>query len=120
MFGMGPAWQRYHQTKLANSLSTMILHDKLKEKGSKVKAICVAPGLAATDLQVRRILWGGWDRKGWDEDVAEGSTMILHDKLKEEGSKVKAICVAPGLAATDLQVREKCGGAGGARKGVCV
>jgi hypothetical protein len=36
--------------------------------------------------------------------VCEGSTMILHDKLKENGSKVKAICVAPGLAATDLQV----------------
>eukprot|EP00967_Tisochrysis_lutea_P004523 scaffold5351_cov26-Tisochrysis_lutea.AAC.1 len=52
MFSIPPAWVRYGQTKLANAMSAMILHEKLHAKGSKVKALSVAPGLAATDLQV--------------------------------------------------------------------
>mmetsp|Transcript_7348 Transcript_7348/g.22720 ORF Transcript_7348/g.22720 Transcript_7348/m.22720 type:complete len:361 (-) Transcript_7348:661-1743(-) len=51
MFSIPPAWVRYGQTKLANAMSAMILHEKLHAKGSKVKALSVAPGLAATDLQ---------------------------------------------------------------------
>jgi hypothetical protein len=32
----------------------MALHDKLQAAGSRVKSLCAAPGLAATNLQVRR------------------------------------------------------------------
>eukprot|EP00928_Gymnodinium_smaydae_P053203 TRINITY_DN37247_c0_g1_i1.p1 TRINITY_DN37247_c0_g1~~TRINITY_DN37247_c0_g1_i1.p1 ORF type:complete len:367 (+),score=67.37 TRINITY_DN37247_c0_g1_i1:77-1102(+) len=52
MFCGGARWQRYHQTKLANVIFTLALNDKLKAGASKVKALCAAPGLAATNLQV--------------------------------------------------------------------
>jgi NAD(P)-dependent dehydrogenase (short-subunit alcohol dehydrogenase family) len=42
-------WQRYHQTKLANSVFTMALADRLADNG--IKAVVAAPGIAATNLQ---------------------------------------------------------------------
>jgi hypothetical protein len=41
------------QTKLANSVYTVVLDKKLRAMQSKVKAMVVTPGLAATNLQVR-------------------------------------------------------------------
>uniref|UniRef100_A0A7S1TXN1 Protochlorophyllide reductase n=2 Tax=Phaeomonas parva TaxID=124430 RepID=A0A7S1TXN1_9STRA len=55
MFGSGGPWQRYHQTKLANASFAMALHDKLQERGSKVKAVSADPGLATTELQARSV-----------------------------------------------------------------
>jgi len=52
MFFGGARWQRYHQTKLANAVFTLALDERLRAKNSKVKALCAAPGLAATNLQV--------------------------------------------------------------------
>ena len=48
--GMGARWDRYHQTKLANALFSHALAEKLRARGSRVKAVCAAPGLAATQL----------------------------------------------------------------------
>ena len=48
----GARWVRYSQTKLANSVFTQALHERLIARGSAVKAVCAAPGLAATNLQV--------------------------------------------------------------------
>lgn len=50
--GVSMKIERYHQTKLANALFTYALSAKLVAKGSKVKALCAHPGLAATNLQV--------------------------------------------------------------------
>lgn len=58
LFG-GARWARYHQTKLANACFTLALADKLGARGSKVKALCAAPGLAATNLQVTTAAAGG-------------------------------------------------------------
>merc|ERR1719201_1742155 len=48
---VGPEWERYHQTKLANMVFTLALADKLEAAGSKVKSVVGHPGYAATNLQ---------------------------------------------------------------------
>lgn len=57
LFG-GARWQRYHQTKLANSVFTQALSKKLD--GTGIKAAVAAPGLAATNLQVSTGEGMGW------------------------------------------------------------
>jgi NAD(P)-dependent dehydrogenase (short-subunit alcohol dehydrogenase family) len=47
----GPRWERYHQTKLANAVFTLALRDRFGES-SGIKAVCAAPGAAATNLQL--------------------------------------------------------------------
>ena len=46
----GPCFDRYCQTKLANSVFMHALDDKLKAKGSKVKSVAAHPGASATAL----------------------------------------------------------------------
>ena len=52
MFSVGPAWQRYGQTKLANAMLSELFREKLAGKASGVKSLVASPGLAATELQV--------------------------------------------------------------------
>lgn len=57
----GPRWERYHQTKLANSVFTLALQDRL-DKSQDYKGIIAAvaaPGFAATNLQVTTAATGG-------------------------------------------------------------
>ena len=49
MMGGGP-FHRYFQTKLANSVFTYALHEKLQAKGSKVRSVCAHPGGSNTSL----------------------------------------------------------------------
>ncbi|CAL1169151.1 unnamed protein product [Cladocopium goreaui] len=46
----GACYHRYFQTKLANSVFTYGLHEKLKLRNSKVRALCAHPGGSATNL----------------------------------------------------------------------
>jgi len=65
--GKAGPWTRYHQTKLANAVFAMAMHEKLKAKGSKVKALSADPGLASSNLQVNSTkgdgLMSGWMAK---------------------------------------------------------
>ena len=46
----GACYHRYFQTKLANSVFTYGLHEKLKAKNSKVRSLTCHPGGSATNL----------------------------------------------------------------------
>merc|ERR1719428_2317038 len=54
MFMQGPQWYRYGQTKLANSVFTQALHEKLAASGDadfrNVLSLCAHPGVARTNL----------------------------------------------------------------------
>jgi len=88
IFG-GGRWQRYHQTKLANAVFTMALHDKLQARGSKVKALCAAPGLAATNLQVTTQADGGMVGAWFTRLV-----MWLFSQSAEDGTMPLLTCMA--------------------------
>jgi NAD(P)-dependent dehydrogenase (short-subunit alcohol dehydrogenase family) len=55
-FGQGPEWQRYYQTKLANSVFCQALHDKLGASENKdddhknILSLAAHPGISATNL----------------------------------------------------------------------
>mmetsp|Transcript_24069 Transcript_24069/g.75274 ORF Transcript_24069/g.75274 Transcript_24069/m.75274 type:complete len:344 (+) Transcript_24069:146-1177(+) len=75
----GARWQRYHQTKLANAVFTLALADRFKD--TKLKALCAAPGLAATNLQVTTHIDGGmedtWIMR-WSQSAEDGTMPLLH------------------------------------------
>jgi NAD(P)-dependent dehydrogenase (short-subunit alcohol dehydrogenase family) len=53
----GGRWERYHQTKLANSVFTRALKDRFADSG--IKAVVAAPGFANTNLQATTAQNGG-------------------------------------------------------------
>jgi NAD(P)-dependent dehydrogenase (short-subunit alcohol dehydrogenase family) len=59
MFLGGARWVRYSHTKMANCVFTHALKKRLDAKGSKVRALTAAPGLATTNLQVTTLGKGG-------------------------------------------------------------
>ena len=82
----GARWVRYAYTKLANVAFTLALHDKLGDSG--VKALCAAPGLAATRLQATTDADGGmgsgtWFMR-WSQSPEDGAVPLLHCCLSPE------------------------------------
>ena len=80
LFG-GARWLRYGQSKLANACMTMALRDKLQAKGSKVKALCAAPGLASTQLQAttdrNQGMGSGTWFMSWGQSPADGAMSLI-------------------------------------------
>ncbi|CAE8633346.1 unnamed protein product [Polarella glacialis] len=81
MFMGGARWQRYHQTKLANAVFTLGMDDRVRAASSKVKCLCAAPGLAATNLQVTTHQQDGlsstWFMK-YAQSSEDGAMPLLH------------------------------------------
>ena len=62
MFCGGARWVRYQQTKLANSVFSLSMAERIKKGGSScegLKSVCAHPGLAATNLQTTTAQKGG-------------------------------------------------------------
>jgi len=88
MFMGGGRWERYHQTKLANSVFTKTLSDRLE--GSGIKALVAAPGLAATNLQITTNERGGMGEGMWImrlSQSAEDGAMPLISACFDKSSK---------------------------------
>jgi NAD(P)-dependent dehydrogenase (short-subunit alcohol dehydrogenase family) len=102
MLGVAPAWQRYGQTKLANSLSSMILHEKLKAAGSKVKSLCVDPGLAATDLQPKAVEYR--NMKHWEAKLVFG---VAGQSPRDGALPMTHACFHPDVQSGDYYSPEK-------------
>lgn len=88
MLFMGARWLRYGQSKLANACMTMALRDKLQAKGSKVKALCAAPGLSSTQLQATT------DK---DSGMGSGTWFMSYGQSPEDGAMSLIECCACAL-----------------------
>ena len=88
LFGKWGPWQRYHQTKLANSAFSMALHEKLAAKGltDKIKAMTSDPGLASSNLQVNSTQGDGL----MSNTVAK--LIVPNGQSAEDGSLSCAMC----------------------------
>ena len=78
---MGPRWERYNQTKLANAAFTAALHQRAGDGG--VKALVAHPGFAQTHLQSTTAEAGGMGSIGKratamiSQSAADGAMGIL-------------------------------------------
>lgn len=104
MFTNGARWQRYHQTKLANSVFTVALKEKLANTG--IKAAVAAPGLSATNLQVTTNQQGG---------MGSADMMIMHlSQSAEDGTMpLLAACFDPSTENGDFWEPANRGGISG-------
>jgi NAD(P)-dependent dehydrogenase (short-subunit alcohol dehydrogenase family) len=57
----GACFHRYFQSKLANSVFTYGLHNKLQAKNSKVRSVCAHPGGSDTNLSDHMSMGRFWD-----------------------------------------------------------
>lgn len=101
MFCGGARWTRYGQTKLANVLFTLALRNKLLDSNiTNVKALCAAPGLAATELQKTTDESGGMGSGTWFMAYGqspEDGAMSLISCCAKEGHSSGSFLEPPGM-----------------------
>ena len=114
----GGRWVRYHQSKLANVLFAQDLHARLNAKGSRVKALCAAPGYCATPLQVKAVASGGmgkstiWTTK-FAHSIPDGTCPLLACCFAESAASgefyepsLKMNCVGP-VGSSPVPMKER-------------
>lgn len=108
-FSKGP-WARYGQSKLANSVYAMALHDKLQAKGSKVKSICCEPGFSVTPLQTTSGYPGWLERmEGMmsKQSAADGSLNACMASFSDEAKSGDFYVPEKGLVGPPVKVIEE-------------
>ncbi len=73
MIGGGARWVRYQQTKLANTVFSLTMAERIEERKNNkdddckgLKSVCAHPGLAATNLQTTTAQTGGMGSGTWN------------------------------------------------------
>ncbi|KAG8460427.1 hypothetical protein KFE25_011918 [Diacronema lutheri] len=94
----GGNWERYHQTKLANVVFTLALHDRLQAAHSKVKAVVCEPGVAATNLQNTTLDKGGMN--AWEARFLAP----LYQSAEDGALPALVACFAPDVRSADFAV----------------
>ncbi|CAE6909257.1 unnamed protein product [Symbiodinium natans] len=84
----GGCFFRYFQSKLANSVFTYALHEKLKARGSKVRAVCAHPGGSDTHLDQNMVQLSCW------EDMILKFVMKFLIQSPEDGTMGLLLCMA--------------------------
>lgn len=98
MFLSEARWVRYGQTKLANSVWTQALHARLQARSSAVKAVCAAPGLASTNLQVTSAADGG---------MSETWIMMMSQSAEDGTMPLLQCCVGEAKSGDFIEPRRK-------------
>ena len=82
----GANFQRYQQSKLANVVFTYALHQRLQQKGSRVKSLCAHPGVAPTQLSAGTIKAGGADDTAKTPEWVGGIIMSFIAQSEEDAT----------------------------------
>jgi len=97
MIGGGARWQRYQQSKLANSVFSLALSERFEKSSSSpglvLKSVCAHPGIATTNLQVTTAQRNGMGNGMWimrfAQSAEDGSMPMVaacFDPSSENGS----------------------------------
>ena len=86
---LGPRWERYHQTKLANCAFTYGLKQKFEEaKIGNIIPLLAHPGLSLTSLQLTTAADGGMDANSdfmkQAQTAEDGATGIIRASMDKE------------------------------------
>ncbi len=72
-------WRAYGQSKLANLLFTLELERRVRESGSKVRALAAHPGYSATNLQSRT------------ENLLQNALMVVTNRVLAQSEEMGAL-----------------------------
>jgi len=100
MFGLGPAWTRYGQTKLANSMTTEMYREKASQKAeiANVKFVTASPGLAASELQATTNSTFQ-SMKAWEANLV---FFLAGQGVRDGSLPITQACFGPGVKSGDF------------------
>ena len=95
---LAACFNRYHQTKLANPVLAMVLHERLQAAGSRVKSVCAEPGVAATALGAN--LAKGHAEAG--NEIDRGSSPYTPQSAADGAAPLMAAAFGAGVGSGDF------------------